>query len=89
MTAYGGSTSAIKAMQHGAYDYVTKPFDVDDVLVTLRRLFEHARHDLRGERLRLELGKRAADRERIVGSPSRCWRSTSSSGRSPARTPPC
>src|SRR6187551_45794 len=42
MTAYGGSSSAIKAMEHGAYDYVTKPFDIDDLLATLKRVFEHA-----------------------------------------------
>jgi two-component system response regulator AtoC len=68
MTAFGGSSSAIKAMEVGAYDYVTKPFEVDDLLATLRRVFEH--HDMASEvsALRLELGKSAADRERIVGS---------------------
>ena len=68
MTAFGGSSSAIKAMEHGAYDYVTKPFEVDDLLATLRRVFEH--HDMTSEvsALRLELGKSAADREKIVGS---------------------
>jgi two-component system response regulator AtoC len=68
MTAFGGSSSAIKAMEVGAYDYVTKPFEVDDLLATLRRVFEH--HDMASEvsALRLELGKSAADREKIVGS---------------------
>ena len=37
MTAFGGSSSAIKAMEHGAYDYVTKPFEVEDLLATLKR----------------------------------------------------
>ncbi len=37
VTAYGGSTAAIEAMKLGAYDYVTKPFDLDEVLFTLRR----------------------------------------------------
>ena len=32
MTAFGGSSSAIKAMRVGAYDYVTKPFETDDLL---------------------------------------------------------
>jgi two-component system response regulator AtoC len=68
MTAFGGFSSAIKAMEHGAYDYVTKPFEIDDLLATLRRVFEH--HDMASEvsALRLELGKSAAERERIVGS---------------------
>ena len=68
MTAFGGSSSAIKAMEHGAYDYVTKPFEIDDLLATLRRVFEHAAMSEEVSALRLELGKSAAERERIVGS---------------------
>ncbi|MFS8530731.1 sigma-54-dependent transcriptional regulator [Sphaerobacter thermophilus] len=41
MTAYGSSSIAIDAMQLGAYDYITKPFDLDEVLLTIRRYFEH------------------------------------------------
>jgi two-component system response regulator AtoC len=41
MTAYGSSSLAIEAMQLGAYDYITKPFDLEDVLLTIRRYFEH------------------------------------------------
>ena len=68
MTAFGGSSTAIKAMEQGAYDYVTKPFDVDDLTATLRRVFEHADMASEVSALRLELGKSAAQRERIVGS---------------------
>jgi two-component system, NtrC family, response regulator AtoC len=68
MTAFGGSSTAIRAMEQGAYDYVTKPFDVDDLLATLRRVFEHADMSSEVSALRLELGKSAAERERIVGS---------------------
>jgi DNA-binding NtrC family response regulator len=37
VTAYGGSSAAIEAMKLGAYDYLTKPFDLDEVLFTVGR----------------------------------------------------
>jgi len=37
VTAFGGSAAAIEAMRLGAYDYLTKPFDLDEVLLTLTR----------------------------------------------------
>ncbi|HWB13455.1 MAG TPA: sigma-54 dependent transcriptional regulator [Pirellulales bacterium] len=37
ITAFGGSREAIEAMKLGAFDYITKPFDLDEVLFTLRR----------------------------------------------------
>src|SRR5690606_26058127 len=40
MTAFGGSRVAIEAMRLGAYDYITKPFDIDEVGQTLKRYFD-------------------------------------------------
>ena len=37
ITAYGGSSAAIEAMRRGAYDYLSKPFDLDEVQLTLQR----------------------------------------------------
>ena len=37
VTALGGSAATIEAMRRGAYDYLTKPFDLDEVLLTLKR----------------------------------------------------
>jgi len=37
VTAYGGSSAAIEAMRRGAYDYLSKPFDLDEVHLTLAR----------------------------------------------------
>jgi DNA-binding NtrC family response regulator len=37
VTALGGGAAAIEAMKLGAYDYITKPFDLDEVLFTVRR----------------------------------------------------
>ncbi len=41
MTAYGTSNVAIEAIQRGAYDYVTKPFELDDLLMTVHRTLDH------------------------------------------------
>ena len=35
ITALGGSAATIEAMKLGAYDYITKPFDLDEVLFTV------------------------------------------------------
>jgi two-component system response regulator AtoC len=37
LTAFGGSAAAIEAMRRGAYDYISKPFDLDELVLTLRR----------------------------------------------------
>ena len=37
MTAHGTMETAIQAMQRGAYDYLTKPFDLDEVLLVAER----------------------------------------------------
>lgn len=59
MTAYGTSNVAIEAMRLGAYDYITKPFDLDDVLLTIQRYFERERLS---EQV-LELSSRLGDRD--------------------------
>jgi len=41
LTAYGTIETAIKAMKLGAFDYVTKPFKVAELIVTIRRAIEY------------------------------------------------
>lgn len=43
MTAYGTIRSAVAAMRAGAFDYLTKPFDNEELLLTLDRVFEMRR----------------------------------------------
>jgi DNA-binding NtrC family response regulator len=43
MTAYGTVESAVEALKAGAYDYVLKPFDLDELEVKVDRGLEHRR----------------------------------------------
>ena len=56
ITAYGSLSEAVDAIRKGAFDYVGKPFDLDDLLLTCNRALE--RRDLR--RI-LDLQAREAD----------------------------
>jgi len=42
MTAYSSSQTAAEAMQKGAYDYLTKPFDFDNLRLTIEKAMIHA-----------------------------------------------
>lgn len=57
MTAYGTSNVAIEAIQLGAYDYITKPFDLDHVLVTIQRYFERQALDHQVQELATRLDR--------------------------------
>ena len=41
LTAYGSIETAIEALKLGAFDYVTKPFKVDELLITVQRALQY------------------------------------------------
>ena len=40
MTAHGSTATAVEAMKLGAYDYIMKPFDIDELLMAVDKAFE-------------------------------------------------
>ncbi|MDD2240748.1 MAG: sigma-54 dependent transcriptional regulator [Kiritimatiellae bacterium] len=69
MTAYGSVDSSVQAMKEGAYDYLQKPLDIDDLEAKLSRALEAAR--LRGqvERLNAEVRNQWGARSWVAESP--------------------
>jgi two-component system, NtrC family, response regulator HydG len=55
LTAHGSERHAVAAMKLGAYDYLTKPFDADNVLSIVERAVASVRRDQENEQLRAEL----------------------------------
>ena len=51
ITAYGTTESAVEAMKHGAYDYLTKPCAVDEIRLVVEKALEKC--DLSSENVRL------------------------------------
>jgi DNA-binding NtrC family response regulator len=58
MTAYATVESAINAMRNGAYDYVTKPFNLSELTLVARRALEDQRLRDENRRLREEVQRR-------------------------------
>jgi DNA-binding NtrC family response regulator len=54
MTAYPDVRNAVRAMKEGAFDYIIKPFDLDEMDLTLERILEHHQLRSRVEQLQVE-----------------------------------
>jgi two-component system, NtrC family, response regulator AtoC len=62
MTAFGTIDSAVEAMRNGAFDYLTKPFEPDAVILAVERALAHRALAVENEQLR-----RAVDRTGSLG----------------------
>ncbi len=55
MTGYGSIKNAIEAMKHGAVDYITKPFDSNELLMTINKIVKLSCLEEEVSRLQTEL----------------------------------
>ncbi|NHO31284.1 nitrogen assimilation response regulator NtrX [Acetobacter fallax] len=56
ISGHGTIETAVAALQHGAYDFIEKPFQSDRLLVVVRRAIEAARLERENAELRLRAG---------------------------------
>ena len=73
MTAYATAESAIEAMRNGAYDYLMKPFKVEDIRRTIRNAVENINLKKENKKLREKLEQTDVGLKRFVGK-SECIR---------------
>ena len=66
VTAFGTADSAVEAMKQGAYDYLTKPFQVDEVQLIIRNALEKRRLSTENMLLKREMASQSSFAQ-IVG----------------------
>ncbi|MEW6397898.1 MAG: sigma-54 dependent transcriptional regulator [Bacillota bacterium] len=69
LTAYATVKTAVEAMKAGAFDYVPKPFDPEELKLTLQRALSLARLSRRVEELEEELRRRYGQADLVAVSP--------------------
>lgn len=58
LTAYGTIQNAVEALKNGAYDYISKPVQIDELALTLDKAINHVRLEEENKFLRGELERR-------------------------------
>jgi len=66
VTAQGGLETAVNTMRHGAYDYINKPFNLDEMAIVIRKALENS--DLRREVVQLRSEHKKQGPPKILGN---------------------
>ncbi|NWG01476.1 MAG: sigma-54-dependent Fis family transcriptional regulator [Syntrophaceae bacterium] len=69
MTAYGTVETAVASMKEGALDYLTKPIDLDELLLMLQKVIERTTLIRENRQLKAQLQERYAFTQIVYGSP--------------------
>jgi len=67
MTAFASVETAVKALKEGAYDYLTKPLDFDELKIIMERAMDHSRLKEENRILRDSIASQF-DRRNIIGT---------------------
>jgi DNA-binding NtrC family response regulator len=67
ITAHGSERMAVEAMKAGAYDYLPKPFEVDDLRLAVKNALETVRLRRENRRLRERLEAEARSQGSLIG----------------------
>jgi DNA-binding NtrC family response regulator len=66
ITAYGTIETAVEAIKVGAIDYITKPVELEELLILLERVAERRKLIRENELMKEELGKKAVTADKII-----------------------
>lgn len=70
MTAFGTVETAVRALKLGAFDYITKPFEGDELVISVKRAIEHARLRRENDVLRRSAGAEGVGGDGATGGSS-------------------
>jgi two-component system response regulator HydG len=70
MTGYASVETAVTALKNGAYDYISKPFDPDDIAHTIHNALAHRRSEKENVRLRETVAAMSQPKEFVGQSPA-------------------
>ena len=92
ITAHAAVADAVAALKEGAYDYITKPFDIDEIILQMERIAAQRALKRELEQARAELSQRKSGRTGRAPSSAaarRCCGCSTASRPSPRATRPC
>ncbi len=70
LTGHGSIDAAVEAMKNGAYNFLTKPLNLDQLNMIVKRALENREVTLQSQQLKKELGDKKALNEMIGNSPA-------------------
>lgn len=70
LSNYADVKTAIEATKLGAYDFVSKPYNREELFATVHRAIEHRRLTIDNELMKYELSRKTGEKEIIARSPA-------------------